>query len=97
MPADETRSALAAEWAFVVQLRPGALPEEGRMTGRVEHVPSGRSEHFESLPELLAFLGRVLRNVEEASSSGGPLRGSEVRERTLARRDDTTSCSQLSA
>jgi hypothetical protein len=63
MPADETRSALPVTWAFVVHLRPGALPEEGRIAGRVEHVASGRSEHFGSLPELLAFLGQVLRNL----------------------------------
>lgn len=60
-----TRSALPVGWAFVVHLRPGALPEEGRMAGRVEHVASGRSVHFESLPELLAFLGRVLRDLRE--------------------------------
>ncbi len=35
------------------------------MAGRVEHVASGRSVHFESLPELLAFLGRVLRDLRE--------------------------------
>jgi hypothetical protein len=49
----------------VVHLRPGALPEEGRMAGRVEHVASSRTEHFESVPELLAFLGRVLKNLRE--------------------------------
>jgi hypothetical protein len=65
MPTDETRSALPVEWAFVLHLRPGALPEEGRMAGRVEHFASGRSEHFGSLPELLAFLGRVLRSLRE--------------------------------
>jgi len=65
MPGDETRSALPVEWAFVVHLRPGAVPEEGLMAGRVEHVASGRSEHFGSLPELLAFFGRVLRNLRE--------------------------------
>ena len=64
-PADETRRALPVEWAFVVHLRPEALPEEGRIAGRVEHVASGRSEHFGSLPELLAFLGRVLRSLRE--------------------------------
>jgi hypothetical protein len=32
--------------------------------GRVEHVVSGRSEHFDSLPELLAFLGRTVRVAE---------------------------------
>ena len=65
MPSDETRSALPVGRAFVVHLRSSALPEEGRMAGRVEHVTSGRSEHFESLSELLAFLGRVLRDLRE--------------------------------
>ena len=65
MPADETRSALPVNWAFVVHLRPGALPEEGRMAGRVEHVASGRSEQFASLRELLVFLGRVLSTLRE--------------------------------
>ena len=65
MPADETRSTLRAEWAFVLHLRPGALPEEGQMAGRVEHVASGRSVHFGSLPELLTFLGRTVRNLRE--------------------------------
>jgi hypothetical protein len=65
MPADETKSALPVECAFVVHLRPGGAPEEGRMAGRVEHVASGRSERFESLPEMLAFLGRVLRDLRE--------------------------------
>ena len=65
MEADETRSALPVALAFVVHLRPGALPEEGRVTGRVEHVASGRSAHFGSLPELLAFLGRTLRLLRE--------------------------------
>jgi hypothetical protein len=61
---DETRRALPVERAFVVQLRPEALPEEGLLVGRVEHVVSGRSEHFDSLPELLAFLGRTVRVAE---------------------------------
>lgn len=63
MPGDETRSALPVAWAFVVHLRPGALPEEGQIAGRVEHVASGRSAHFDSLPELLGFLGRVLKSL----------------------------------
>jgi hypothetical protein len=65
MPTDETRSALPVSWAFVVHLRPGALPEEGRVAGRVEHVASGRSEQFGSLRELLAFLGRVLSTLRD--------------------------------
>ena len=63
MPADETRSALPVTWAFVLHLRPGVLPDDGVVAGRVEHVASGRSEHFGSLPELLDFLGRVLRSL----------------------------------
>ena len=51
-PADETRRALPVERAFVVHLRPEALPEEGLLVGRVEHVVSGRSEHFDSLPRI---------------------------------------------
>ena len=63
-PTDETRRALPVERAFVVHLRPEALPEKGLLVGRVEHVVSGRSEHFDSLPELLAFLGRTVRVAE---------------------------------
>src|SRR5262245_3638290 len=64
-PADETRRAHPMERAFVVHLRPGTLPEEGRIAGRVEHVASGRSIHFGSLPELLTFLGRTVTNLRE--------------------------------
>ena len=92
MPADETRSMLPAEWAFVVHFRPGALLEEGRMVGRVEHVASGQSAPFGSLPELVAFLGRTLRNLREDVEQG-PLEGSEVRKRELGARDDATSSS----
>jgi hypothetical protein len=49
------------------------------MAGRVEHVASGRSVLFGSLPELVGFLGRALRNLREDGEQG-PLEGSEVRE-----------------
>lgn len=65
MAADETRSALPLTWAFVVHLRPGAFPKEGLVAGRVEHIVSGRSEHFRSLPEMLAFMGRVPTALED--------------------------------
>jgi len=71
MAANEKRDALPVECAFVVHLRPGALPEEGRrMVGRVEHFASGRREDFGSLPELLAFLGRVLKSRREDLERG---------------------------
>jgi hypothetical protein len=30
------------------------------MTGRAEHITSGRVEHFDSLAELVVFLAKVL-------------------------------------
>ena len=35
--------------------------------GRVEHVVSGQVTRFDSLEELLAFMIRVLRHVQQAS------------------------------
>ena len=78
MPAREARNALPADGAFVVHFRPGALPEEGRMTGRAEHVASGRTEDFGSLSELVAFLGRVLKSLrEDAEETGASGKGGE--------------------
>jgi len=44
----------------VVQFRPHTDIEAGRFEGRVEHVASCRATHFNSLPELLAFIAWVL-------------------------------------
>ena len=59
----EGRPALSVHRAFVVQFREETDVEKGRLEGRVEHVTSGQARHFDSLEELLAFLGRVLREV----------------------------------
>ena len=48
--------------AFVLHLDVDADPGAGVLRGRAEHVVSGRAGHFASLPELLAFLDRVLRD-----------------------------------
>ena len=53
-------SALPIDRAFVVQFSPETSPADGHLGGRVEHVHSGRSAHFESLDQLLAFVGQVL-------------------------------------
>lgn len=55
-----TRPDLSSEWAFVVHFRPWTLVEGDAVAGRVEHVASGRSGHFQSLSELVAFVTRVL-------------------------------------
>jgi hypothetical protein len=52
--------------AFVVQFGEGTQLEAGHVVGRVEHVVSGQATHFESLEALLAFLARVLREVQRA-------------------------------
>ena len=46
--------------AFVVQLHADAQPEQGQFRGRVEHLVSYQSAHFESVEELTAFMVRVL-------------------------------------
>jgi hypothetical protein len=52
---------LRPDRAFVLQLDVRALPPR-RVTGRVEHITSGRVAHVASPRELLAFLAKVLRN-----------------------------------
>jgi hypothetical protein len=50
--------------AFVVQFSAETQVEAGQLVGRVEHVVSGQAAHFRSLEGLLAFLARVLREVQ---------------------------------
>lgn len=52
---------LRPEHAFVVEFRNAAEAAPDRLTGRVEHVVSGRATQFASSEELLAFVTRVLR------------------------------------
>jgi len=54
--------------AFLVQLAADCKPEGHIVRGRVEHVRSGEAAHFQSLPELAAFMLEVLRQGERASS-----------------------------
>ncbi len=51
---------LPADRAFVVQLHAEADVAAGRFAGRVVHVVSGQTAHFETLQELLTFIARVL-------------------------------------
>ena len=54
--------------AFVLRLQAGANPEQGRFEGHIEHVASGQALRFRSLEELLAFLTRVLADVDQEQS-----------------------------
>jgi hypothetical protein len=59
-----SQPALPTNRAFVVQFR---VPSEGAPTydGRVEHLVSGQEARFHSLKELLAFMIRVLTEVQQ--------------------------------
>ena len=54
---------LSVHWAFVVHFRTNTDVCRGQIAGRVEHVVSGQSMHFDSLEELLAFIDQVLAHV----------------------------------
>jgi hypothetical protein len=60
-----SQPALPANRAFVVQFR--APLSNGSLTydGRVEHLVSGQEARFHSLKELLAFMIRVLTDVQQ--------------------------------
>jgi hypothetical protein len=55
---------LPAERAFVVQLHLESDVSQRHMVGRVVHVVSGQTAHFDTLESLLTFIDRVLRSLE---------------------------------
>lgn len=56
---------LSPQWAFVVQFR--AVPGgPAYAAGRVEHLMSGRTSHFQSLEELTTYLAGELRITDKA-------------------------------
>jgi hypothetical protein len=70
MERDHRRTpAFAPDHAFVVQFYAETQVEAGQLVGRVEHVVSGQAAHFRSLEDLLAFLARMLREVQAASTT----------------------------
>jgi len=52
-------STLPTDRAFVVQLSAHADPGKQHLSGRVEHVVSGATTHFQSLEQLLAFMSEI--------------------------------------
>jgi len=59
----EADAPLSPYWAFVVQFR--ALPgRPAYPAGRVEHLASGRTIHFQSMKELSAYLTAELQATE---------------------------------
>jgi hypothetical protein len=63
MPEHETQRVggrLSPDTAFVVQFGTRSDPAGGSAAGRVEHVQSGRTAHFNSVTDLLAFISQIL-------------------------------------
>jgi hypothetical protein len=65
----QSQPSLPTDRAFVVQFRVKATGASSPYDGRVEHLVSGHVAQFHSLEELLAFMVRVLTEVEEHSDS----------------------------
>jgi hypothetical protein len=54
---------LSPQWAFLVQFR--AVPGgPAYAAGRIEHLVSGRTVHFQSLKELTTYLDRELHAID---------------------------------
>jgi hypothetical protein len=56
---------LPANRAFVVQFRVHSTGAPPSWEGRVEHLVTGQVTRFHSLEELVAFISRVLTDVQE--------------------------------
>ena len=64
-----SQPSLPSKRVFVVQFRAQPAGAASAYDGRVEHVVSGQVARFHSLEELLAFMIRMLTDVEERSDS----------------------------
>jgi hypothetical protein len=65
----EPQVSLPTNRAFVVQFRTQPASPSPPYEGRVEHLVSGQAARFHSLEELLAFMIRVLTEVQEQSGA----------------------------
>jgi hypothetical protein len=61
---------LTPQGAFVVHFYTDTNITAGCLAGRVEHVVSGRSVRFSSMAGLLAFIGKILGEVNAGRQGG---------------------------
>jgi hypothetical protein len=76
------RNLLLMRGAFVIRLGRGTNPSDGHFEGSIEEVDSGRELKFQSLTELLRFLGERFQaafqeRLENDRKSGTPERMAE--------------------
>ena len=64
-----SQPSLPSNRVFVVQFRIQPTGASSRYDGRVEHLVSGQVARFHSLEELLAFMTRVLSEVEQQANT----------------------------
>jgi hypothetical protein len=64
----QDRPPLPSNRAFVIQLHAEAQVEQGQWYGRVEHITSYQTAHFQSLDELLAFMVRTIATSEQTEA-----------------------------
>lgn len=57
---EQSKDALPANRAFVIQFRPADAEGDTRFEGRIEHLASGRAEYFSSHEELWKLLDQLL-------------------------------------
>jgi hypothetical protein len=63
----QSEPSLPTNRAFLVQFRTPSTGASSSYEGRVEHVVSGQVTRFHSMEELVAFMMRVLADVQEES------------------------------
>jgi hypothetical protein len=63
--------------AFVVQLRTGTDFSAGQVTGRVEHIATGRHGQFESVDALFYLIAGVLAETRSLEPPPQPAQGEE--------------------
>jgi hypothetical protein len=71
-------SSLSQRRAFVMHLGFDIDIRTGRLPGRIEHVATGQTAHFESADELWAFVSRILSEVAKETADEIGRRGTSA-------------------
>jgi hypothetical protein len=71
------KPALESRRSFVLQFRSDSDPAQGKIVGRIEHVPSGRSTRFTSRAGIDEFVARILREETRMEGSSDTPSGTE--------------------
>jgi hypothetical protein len=58
-------SGLRPDTAFLIQFRTNSGPTTDKLTGRIEHVSSGKAVNFGSLKDVPELLQRMLKEHEQ--------------------------------